>query len=177
MAVLLVGLVVYGVKSDNTPSKYDGFATALKTDGAVFYGAFWCPHCQAMKALFGSAVKKLPYVECSAPDGSSQTQVCIDNKIEGYPTWYFKDGIKLTSDTAPTVCPIKAAGVTLTGVCTNVASTFYKVWAFPQYSFTIKSPTDPVKTGNVWQFPVGAETVGEVPLDFLAQQINYTLPQ
>ena len=64
LAILIIGLVVYGAKKDTGPSKYDDFATALKDDGATFYGAFWCPHCQAMKALFGSAVKKLPYVEC-----------------------------------------------------------------------------------------------------------------
>ena len=46
------------------PGKYDAFATCLKDEGAVFYGAFWCTHCQATKKMFGASQKLLPYVEC-----------------------------------------------------------------------------------------------------------------
>ncbi len=74
----------------------DSFATCLKDKGAVFYGAFWCPHCQDQKKEFGSSAKLLPYIECSTPDGQAQTQICTDKKIEGYPTWIFADGSKLT---------------------------------------------------------------------------------
>lgn len=45
--------------------------------------------------MFGASVDKLPYVECSTPDGNAQTQVCIDEKVTGYPTWEFKDGSRL----------------------------------------------------------------------------------
>lgn len=82
----------------NVPGKYDTFATCLKDKGAVFYGAFWCTHCQAQKKLFGSSEKLLPYVECSTPDGQGQNQVCKDKQIEGYPTWIFTDGTKLTGE-------------------------------------------------------------------------------
>lgn len=71
------------------PSKYDGIAQCLKDKGAVFYGAFWCPHCRATKALFGTASQYLPYVECSTPDGKGQNQICKDKGIESYPTWTF----------------------------------------------------------------------------------------
>ena len=74
------------------------FAQCLGEKGAKFYGAFWCPHCQRQKALFGSAAADLPYVECSAQDGKSQLQVCIDNKIENYPTWEFADGSRITGE-------------------------------------------------------------------------------
>jgi thiol-disulfide isomerase/thioredoxin len=80
------------------PSIYDGFAQCLKDKGAVFYGAFWCPHCKAQKALFGSSAKLLPYVECSTPDASNQTQECKDKKIEGYPTWELADGTRVPTD-------------------------------------------------------------------------------
>ena len=86
LAVIIVGLVVYAAKTGNAPGKYDTFATALKDDGAVFYGAFWCPHCQAEKRLFGSSEKFLPYVECSTPTGG-QSQLCESKKIMGYPTY------------------------------------------------------------------------------------------
>lgn len=73
---------------------YDSFAQCLADAGATFYGAYWCPHCQAQKALFENS-SKLPYVECSTPGGQGQTQICIEKKIEGYPTWEFADGSRL----------------------------------------------------------------------------------
>lgn len=80
------------------PGKYDSFTACLKDKGAVFYGAFWCPHCNIEKALFGSSKDLLPYVECSTPDGKGQEQVCKDKKIESYPTWEFADGTRLTGE-------------------------------------------------------------------------------
>lgn len=74
-------------------------AQCLKDSGAVFYGAFWCPHCIRQKELFGKeGVAALAYVECATPDGNSQTQICRDKKIESYPTWEFKDGTRLTGE-------------------------------------------------------------------------------
>jgi thiol-disulfide isomerase/thioredoxin len=73
----------------SVPGKYDQFAQCLKDKGTIFYGAFWCPHCQAQKAEFGNSAKLLPYVECSTPDGQGQTQVCKDAGIVEYPTWQF----------------------------------------------------------------------------------------
>ena len=86
------------IKAVNVPGKYDKLAQCLKDKGATFYGAFWCPHCQKEKSWFGSSTKYLPYVECSNPDGHTQTQVCIDKKITGYPTWIFTDGSQLTGE-------------------------------------------------------------------------------
>ncbi|MFA6586073.1 MAG: hypothetical protein WCS86_02840 [Candidatus Paceibacterota bacterium] len=82
----------------SVPGKYDTFAQCLKDKGAVFYGAFWCTHCQAEKKLFGTSEKLLPYVECSTPDGQGQTQICKDKKIEGYPTWEFSDESRLNGE-------------------------------------------------------------------------------
>ena len=99
--ILVIGLLILGtigavlLQSKSTPAgpgKYDTFATCLKDKGATFYGAFWCPHCQDQKKLFGSSVHLLPYVECSTPDGQGQNQVCTDKKVTGYPTWEFADG-------------------------------------------------------------------------------------
>ena len=88
ITVVVILLIVGGfVWYNNTPGKYDTFAACLKTSGMTFYGAFWCPHCQAEKAMFGKSVDKLPYVECSTPDGTGQTPICIANGISEYPTW------------------------------------------------------------------------------------------
>jgi thiol-disulfide isomerase/thioredoxin len=82
----------------NQPGKYDSFAKCLGDRGAKFYGAFWCPHCQNQKAMFGKSAKFLPYVECSTPDGRGQLALCRDKKIEGYPTWEFEDGSRLSGE-------------------------------------------------------------------------------
>lgn len=75
-----------------TNANLDEFATCLKDREVTFYGAFWCPHCQDQKALFGKADELLPYVECSTPDGKDQTKICKDKEITTYPTWVFADG-------------------------------------------------------------------------------------
>lgn len=97
--IIALGLfLILQQKTQAGPGKLDAFATCLKDNGAIFYGAFWCPHCQNQKTMFGSSEKLLPYVECSTPDGQRQTQECIDKKIEGYPTWEFKDGSRLKGE-------------------------------------------------------------------------------
>lgn len=92
----VVGLIYYANKKDNAPGKYDTFATCIKDSGAQFYGAFWCPHCQDQKKMFGSSAKLLPYIECSTPNGQAQLQTCIDEKIQGYPTWRFTDSTEVS---------------------------------------------------------------------------------
>lgn len=99
VGVLMVGGGIYGLISwSNTPGPLAPFAACLKDKGATFYGAWWCPHCQNQKKLFGKDQKTLPYVECSTADRRSQTQACIDKKIEGYPTWEFADGSRLSGE-------------------------------------------------------------------------------
>ena len=95
--LLFVG-IVWLIKAPAKVSKYDDFAKCLKDKGVIFYGAFWCPHCQAQKARFGTASKYLPYIECSTPDGQSQNQTCKDKGIESYPTWYFINPATTTPD-------------------------------------------------------------------------------
>lgn len=80
------------------PGKYDEFAACLADSGAVFYGAFWCPHCQAQKAVFGKSEKLLPYVECSTPSGKGQTPACTEQGIRTYPTWVYPDGTRVEGE-------------------------------------------------------------------------------
>jgi|SRR5581483_7952534 len=92
--VVIVGIgvgVYFWVQQQNAPGKYDAFAKCIASKGVTFYGAFWCPHCQDQKAMFGSSAKYLPYVECSTPDSNGQTPVCQQASIQGYPTWQFAD--------------------------------------------------------------------------------------
>ena len=99
--ILVLGLAFFMKSRPQKPSKLDGFATCLKDKGAVFYGAFWCPHCKEQKDMFGKSAKLIPYVECSTPDGKAQTAICISKKIEGYPTWEFADGSRMSAVMKP----------------------------------------------------------------------------
>lgn len=106
LAVVGIIVLVFGMfmliksKENATPGKLDSFARCLKDNGAVFYGAFWCPHCQNQKALFGKSASLLPYVECSTADGKGQLPVCKEKNVEGYPTWIFADDSILTGEVA-----------------------------------------------------------------------------
>lgn len=57
----------------------------LRAEGAVFYGAWWCPACFQQKSLFGKqAGNSLPYVECDEDGGRER---CKAAKIRAFPTW------------------------------------------------------------------------------------------
>jgi hypothetical protein len=91
--VIIAGVAGYFIWQQNQqPGKLDAFAKCIASSGTTFYGAFWCPHCQNEKSFFGNSAQYLPYVECSTPDSNGELQVCINQKVTGYPTWKFKDG-------------------------------------------------------------------------------------
>ena len=87
----VVGAIVYFGTPHSSYSKetLTNLAKALSEKGITMYGAEWCPHCQAQKALFGDAFKLVPYVECPQNE-----KICIDKGIKGYPTWMTADGTK-----------------------------------------------------------------------------------
>ncbi len=98
LGLAIVGIIVYAAYRDMKPGQYDTFATCIEESGAKFYGAFWCPHCQNQKKMFGKSAKLLPYVECSTANGQGQLKICNDVGIQSYPTWIFADGIKVTGE-------------------------------------------------------------------------------
>jgi len=80
------------------PSYETTLAEHLNQTNSIMYGAYWCPHCSDQKAMFKEAASQITYVEC-APDGlNSQSQLCQDRGIKGYPTWeiggQFYPGVK-----------------------------------------------------------------------------------
>ncbi len=100
LLIIFVGLYFLEKNGAGAPVqsvKYDSFAMCLGEKGAKFYGAFWCPHCRDQKKLFENSTK-IPYVECSTPDGNGQNLICKDAGIESYPTWIFSDGTKLNGE-------------------------------------------------------------------------------
>lgn len=65
----------------------EALARHLSKIGAKMYGAYWCPHCQHQKTLFGAAIGRIRYIECDPQGDNAQPQLCQAAKIQGYPTW------------------------------------------------------------------------------------------
>ena len=75
------------VTSESTKESIE-LAKYLKNNGVVKYSAYWCPNCLNQSELFGKqAYKELNVVECARDGKNSQTQLCIDKKIQGFPSW------------------------------------------------------------------------------------------
>ena len=75
------------VISESTKESIE-LAKYLKDNGVVKYSAYWCPNCLNQSELFGKqAYRELNVVECARDGIDSQTQLCIDKKIRGFPTW------------------------------------------------------------------------------------------
>ena len=75
------------VTSESTKESI-ALAKYLKNNGVVKYSAYWCPNCLDQSEIFGKeAYKELNVVECARDGKNSQTQLCIDKKIEGFPSW------------------------------------------------------------------------------------------
>lgn len=92
IALVVVGGLVWLIRTPAKPGELDAFAQCISDSGAKYYGAFWCPNCKNQEARFGRSAKLLPRIECSTPDGKGQLPVCREAKIEGYPTWDFPGG-------------------------------------------------------------------------------------
>mmetsp|Transcript_2016 Transcript_2016/g.2835 ORF Transcript_2016/g.2835 Transcript_2016/m.2835 type:complete len:391 (-) Transcript_2016:1760-2932(-) len=61
----------------------------LKTLNAQMYGAFWCSHCYDQKQTLGKEAftESVTYIECSKDGVNSQSTLCKEQNIPGYPTW------------------------------------------------------------------------------------------
>ena len=110
--VVLAGAITAWSYYNSQPGRYDDFAACLEQSGVTFYGAYWCPHCNDQKALFGKSASKLPYIECSLPGGQGQNTACNQAGITAYPTWDFAEGdrvegvLSLEELSTRTGCPL-----------------------------------------------------------------------
>ncbi|MCD8495106.1 MAG: hypothetical protein LRY41_02765 [Candidatus Pacebacteria bacterium] len=86
VVLVAVFLIIRGVQKSKQPGTYDAFAQCLTDNGVTYYGAFWCPNCQAQGEMFGKSKKFINYVECSTPQRGQKT-VCREAGITSYPTW------------------------------------------------------------------------------------------
>ena len=70
------------------------FAKYLNDNNVVMYSAYWCPHCNDQKQLFGKkAVEELLIVECAKDGKNNQYKLCQEKGIEGFPSWEINNQI------------------------------------------------------------------------------------
>ncbi|MBI5798638.1 MAG: hypothetical protein HZB10_01775 [Candidatus Yonathbacteria bacterium] len=73
------------------------FAQCLTANGVKMYGAYWCPHCQNQKELFGDTFKYVTYIECASNE-NLEKKVCEKAGVERFPTWFFSDGSRIEGE-------------------------------------------------------------------------------
>lgn len=85
--VTTAGVAPPPIQTTSGPSEI-ALAQHLQEIGAKKYSAYWCPHCQQQREMFGQeAFEYITVIEC-APDGqNAQPDVCRAAGIEGFPTW------------------------------------------------------------------------------------------
>jgi len=100
LELVIVPIVVFALMSVKPvkAGKYDNLAQCLTDKGVKMYGAYWCSHCKTQKQMFGTSFEKINYIECSLAGGQGQTEECKEAGIEGYPTWEFGDGSRLSGE-------------------------------------------------------------------------------
>ncbi|MEB3278157.1 MAG: vitamin K epoxide reductase family protein [Lyngbya sp.] len=77
----------YEITTSSGPAEL-ALARHLQQLNAKEYGAYWCPHCQEQKQLFGKeAFAMIDYVECDPKGKNARPQLCQEAGITGYPTW------------------------------------------------------------------------------------------
>ena len=94
VVLVIAGLLLASIGGKNL----DNFATCVTQSGVKMYGAYWCPHCQNQKNLFGSSFDKINYIECALPNNQGQTEACNQAGIQSYPTWEFNDGQRIEGE-------------------------------------------------------------------------------
>lgn len=91
--LIALALTIYAIVTKYAPSEHDAFAQCLTEKNVTMYGAYWCPHCQNQKKIFGNAFRHIKYVECATPGMPNvMTTECEEAGVEGYPTWINADG-------------------------------------------------------------------------------------
>lgn len=69
-------------KDPNEWGRLDAFASCTAEKWLKMYGTERCPHCQKMKAMFGTAFAKVTYIDCD-----KQKVQCDAAKVAWYPTF------------------------------------------------------------------------------------------
>ena len=95
------GDVVYVAQRVNRESSKQAIAlaTQLTQKGVYMAGTYWCPHTSRQKELFGrQAWALIKYIECSPKGYGAQPKLCVEQKVDGYPSWLFPGGRQLAGE-------------------------------------------------------------------------------
>ena len=93
--LIVIGGLVFAlsVVTRVSAAGWEDFGRCLTREGAIFYGASWCPHCRAQRQTLGDAMSHVHYVECSLNGERGQSvAACKAAEVNSYPTWVFADG-------------------------------------------------------------------------------------
>src|SRR3989344_3305200 len=66
---------------------YDALAQCMTQKGVLMYGSFRCGICAKTRAMFGDSFQYIKEIECHPQGKNPQTELCLEKKIEGTPTW------------------------------------------------------------------------------------------
>src|ERR1700704_1177914 len=77
LLVVLVFGGVYYLATRHRTGRLDTFAQCLSSKGVKMYGAYWCPHCEEQKELFGSSFDHGLYIECGIKGSRAEQKGCL----------------------------------------------------------------------------------------------------
>lgn len=96
---IALSLLLTGCSSQSSQESAQAvsLANCLADNNVKEYGAFWCPNCAKQSKIFGKDAEAVlksrgVYVECDPRGDNEQSILCIEKKIEKYPTWEFPNG-------------------------------------------------------------------------------------
>lgn len=88
--------------------QYAELAQCLTEKDVKMYGAFWCPHCESQKKLFGDDFRYITYVECDPRGENGDREACLKAGVERYPTWIFPGQEPIIGEQEPAALAKKA---------------------------------------------------------------------
>ena len=75
-----------GTIGNEPPITNEDFSECITNQGWIFYGLIGCGWCDKQKALFGSTLDKIKFVDCG-----TERELCQSIGIDGFPTWVKTD--------------------------------------------------------------------------------------
>ncbi|MBT3836498.1 hypothetical protein HOD05_00720 [Candidatus Woesearchaeota archaeon] len=82
----LIPLIAFNVGGGEDVD-YSSLTKCVADKGVDMYGSFKCGICAKQRQLLGDSFEHINEIECHPQGENPQTQLCIDKKIDGTPTW------------------------------------------------------------------------------------------
>lgn len=86
ITINLIPLVLFNLPAGEKHN-YDDVAQCITLNGVNMYGSFRCGVCAKTRAMFGDSFRFINEIECHPQGINPQTELCLQKKIEGTPTW------------------------------------------------------------------------------------------